>query len=224
MVIYLATNKINNKKYVGQTIRGLDERKSDHKRQAIKQNRRSHFHSAIRKHGFESFNFEVIDHAETRMELSEKEIYWISKYKTTNPKFGYNNTTGGEHYEHTELARKNISISGIGRKMPKHAIEEMRKRNTGKGNPFYGKHHKQDAIEKNRIAHVGKKLTKDHIEKCIHRGESNCRAVITEETARKIKIMLRDGVRNVDIQKTLNVSKSLLQGIKHNKTWAWVKI
>lgn len=57
MIIYLATNKVNEKKYVGMTTRTLQDRKWNHKTNANDQTRteNNHFSNAIRKYGWEAF-------------------------------------------------------------------------------------------------------------------------------------------------------------------------
>jgi len=93
-IIYKATNKINNHLYIGKTVRGLKERKYQHKHKALKYKLNFAFHSAIRKYGFENFEWLIIDTAESEKELNEKEIYWIAEYKKTNKV--YNMTIGGD--------------------------------------------------------------------------------------------------------------------------------
>jgi group I intron endonuclease len=90
MVIYLVTNKINGKQYVGQTIRPLSERWRDH----CRLDRDNYFHRAIHKYGKENFDIEVIDTAENEDELDRKEIDWIQKLNTMIPN-GYNLKSGG---------------------------------------------------------------------------------------------------------------------------------
>lgn len=90
MIVYLVTNKINGKQYVGQTIRSIEERWRDHCR--VKDD--NYFHRAIRKYGVNNFAVEVIDFAETTEELDEKEIFWIAKLNTLFPG-GYNLRDGG---------------------------------------------------------------------------------------------------------------------------------
>ena len=90
MVIYLITNKINGKRYVGQTIRPLSERWKDH----CRANDNNYFHNAIRKYGKENFELKIIDAATNGLELDAKEIYWINKLNTLFP-HGYNLKQGG---------------------------------------------------------------------------------------------------------------------------------
>lgn len=56
---------------------------------------------AIRKYGEENFYFEILDECEaedikklTKM-LNKRETYWIHFFNSTNPKFGYNMSIGG---------------------------------------------------------------------------------------------------------------------------------
>ena len=90
VVVYLVTNKINGKQYVGQTVRPVEERWKDHCR--VKDE--NYFHRAIRKYGADNFSVEVIDTATTPEELDEKEVYWIKKLNCLFPN-GYNLRDGG---------------------------------------------------------------------------------------------------------------------------------
>ncbi len=92
MVIYLLTNRLNGKQYVGQTRRPLEERLNEHQR-----NRRDALYvdRAIRKHGFNNFSVEIIEVCFTATELNYWEIFWIAELRTKFPN-GYNLTDGGE--------------------------------------------------------------------------------------------------------------------------------
>lgn len=94
-IIYKATNLINNKVYIGQTVQNLEERRRCHNYESIHYPKTS-FNRAIKKYGKDSFVWEVIDLADSPEELNEKEIYWISYYKSTNKEWGYNTTIGGK--------------------------------------------------------------------------------------------------------------------------------
>lgn len=94
MIIYRATNKINNKSYIGLTTRSLQERKLEHLRHYLSEN--TYFHRAIQKYGKDNFDWEVLDNsASTIQELKELETYYILKFNTLSPS-GYNMTNGGE--------------------------------------------------------------------------------------------------------------------------------
>ena len=89
--IYKITNKINNKVYIGKTIRSLDVRFKEHLRDsAIKD---SKLYRAIRKYGKENFSIELIEEVEEES-LSERERFWIKENDSYY--HGYNSTFGGE--------------------------------------------------------------------------------------------------------------------------------
>lgn len=92
--VYLVTNQINGKKYVGITIQGLDLRLRGHfsKAKVTKDNRK--FYNAIRKYGEENFRIERLDSASSYDELKEKEKRYIAELDTYNT--GYNSTLGGD--------------------------------------------------------------------------------------------------------------------------------
>ena len=92
MLIYKATNKINGKMYIGQTTKSLEDRITMHMRDTRCSN--FIFHKAIRKYGIQSFEWLIIDTADCKEILNEKEIYWISYLNTKVPN-GYNLSDGG---------------------------------------------------------------------------------------------------------------------------------
>lgn len=95
MIIYLCTNELNGKRYVGLTSISLNRRKSNHKTQAFTLNSQSKFHRALRKYGIDSFKWEVLDDKSlTVEELITKEIEYIERFDTY--KSGYNMTIGGD--------------------------------------------------------------------------------------------------------------------------------
>lgn len=74
-IIYRALNNDNGKVYIGQTIKTLETRKNVH---YSKYSNCPYFHNALMKYPKEVWNWDVIDYAENREELDEKEKYWIA--------------------------------------------------------------------------------------------------------------------------------------------------
>lgn len=109
MLIYLITNKINNKKYIGQTIKNLDERIIDYYREyQYRTDCERPIIRAMRKYGFDNFVFEIVeDNIESQDELDSKEIYYIDLYKTqVSHGIGYNlkfGGFGGKHAKETKI-------------------------------------------------------------------------------------------------------------------------
>jgi len=96
-LIYVITNLINGKQYIGQTIQGLDKRKKQHLKDAKALRYDVPLYRAIRKYGIEAFSWEIEDYAFSREELDQKEIFYIEQYGTLCSKHGYNCASGGSN-------------------------------------------------------------------------------------------------------------------------------
>lgn len=90
MWIYKITNIQNNKIYIGQSIRPIEDRFHRHINDALNNILDTHFARAIRKYGKDSFIIEKIDSANSQEELTQKEQYWIQYYNSVQE--GYNET------------------------------------------------------------------------------------------------------------------------------------
>lgn len=109
MIIYKATNLINQKLYIGQTTLTLEQRQKRHFSEALNPNKRNaYFHNAICKYGKENFIFEIIDTAISIDELNDKEQYWISYYNSTNKNIGYNLDSGGKNCFKSKSTKEKI--------------------------------------------------------------------------------------------------------------------
>lgn len=91
--IYKITNTLNNKVYIGQTIKPVEKRFNQHKNNYTKEYfSQLALYKAFRKYGVENFTFEEIEEVENDL-LDEREKYWISFYDSYYN--GYNSTIGG---------------------------------------------------------------------------------------------------------------------------------
>ena len=126
MWIYKITNIQNNKVYIGQTIRPIEQRFHRHLNDALNNVIDTHFARAIRKYGKENFVIEIIDSASNQQELTQKEQYWIKYYNSTET--GYNETDatskcGGNTYqsktpEEMNSIKEKLRQTKIGNKNP----------------------------------------------------------------------------------------------------------
>jgi group I intron endonuclease len=125
--IYCYTNKVNGKKYIGQSI-DLNRRhcKMDYRLSSM-------FSHAIEKYGLDNFDYEVLEYCSVD-NLDEREVYWISAYQTFPPSlgFGYNLTSGGGHYEVSDETKMKLSECRTGDK-------NWNFRNGGEKHPLFGK-------------------------------------------------------------------------------------
>ena len=139
--IYMITNKINEKKYIGQTINF--QRRC---RQHINKSNIA-IGKAIEKYGEQMFSFEIIEEC-CLDNLDEREIYWIDKYNTYNG-YGYNCHVGGnaQNGKHNPM----YGMSGednpfYGKNHTKETRKQMKKNHadmSGKNNPWYGHEYKE---------------------------------------------------------------------------------
>lgn len=109
MFIYLITNDVNDKAYVGLfSGRRLRQRWAVHKWDAMGASQIP-LHRAMRKHGIEKFHIVSVWSGHiTRENLARLEKYYISSFNTKSPN-GYNLTDGGDGsigFRHSEETRK----------------------------------------------------------------------------------------------------------------------
>ncbi len=114
--IYLIQNKINDKIYIGQTCKNVDERWKNHIKNArYSSSKNSAIHNSINKHG--KFNFTISEELklinETQHSLDLFEKYYIQKFKATSNKYGYNLTDGGSGGKHNQEIIEKIRQSNI---------------------------------------------------------------------------------------------------------------
>lgn len=120
--IYVITNDINNKQYVGKTNKNIEERFKEHIKDSKKeQYKKRPLYNAINKYGIEHFSIKQLEECNFA-ESSIKEIYWIGKLNTY--KNGYNATLGGDSknlYNYQEIAdlyeKNNISIAKLAKQI-----------------------------------------------------------------------------------------------------------
>lgn len=93
--IYVITNKVNNKQYVGKTIQSVKERFKEHKYRS-KYGTHNHLplYAAIAKYTIDNFTIEQKEEVEINL-LDDRESFWIKELNTLAPN-GYNLTLGGE--------------------------------------------------------------------------------------------------------------------------------
>lgn len=138
--VYLVTNKLNGKQYVGQTINPHLQR--GHGRI---------MRSAYAKHGFDSFTYEPICRGiDNRNTLNCIERFWIKVMDTIVPN-GYNIDMGGtEGSTWTEERRKQTSLARKGKKLnrPLGSKSGMK----GKKYPEAGKRKLSEIMKGNKYA------------------------------------------------------------------------
>ena len=137
MYIYIATNTVNKKQYVGQSIHHPKTKRIPRHKMALGKYAIS---NAIRKHGFESFTWEVLYYPYASQDaLNSIERDFITNLNTLSPN-GYNLDTGGNAGgKYTPEARSKISKGLTGKKLTPETRQKISKALTGEKHPNYGK-------------------------------------------------------------------------------------
>jgi|LakMenEpi03Aug12_release.lakeMendotaPanAssembly.Ray.scaffolds.fasta_scaffold276921_1 group I intron endonuclease len=113
MIIYLITNTVNGKKYVGQHCGTDDSRWKQHMAASLKLENPIPLYRAMRKYGLDKFTYEVLEEIPLNKGpkyLNEREIHWIKEIKSFINENGYNVTRGGQgvvsYYCSSERSKK----------------------------------------------------------------------------------------------------------------------
>ena len=201
--VYLHTNIINGKKYVGITCQEPNKRWKNRTGYNPRGKGKSKFYNAILKYGWNNFEHEIVASNLTREEANNFEHILIISLKTNNSEYGYNITDGGDGWtriKHTEKTKQKISES-----------------NKGKIAWNKGKLLTEEQKEKVRLSHLGKKCSTETKNKMsvAHKNKPNLhqrKKVLNEETKEVFDSLTQAAFAyNVSIQ-------AIYQAIKTNKT------
>lgn len=123
----MATNMVNGKQYVGQTINSLKQRKREHINASNKNKAKIYFHSAIRKYGKDKFGWEILHNNITNIDfLNRLEIFYIGYYNTFLGE-GYNLIVGGRNATPSKETRKKLSMLAKGKNNPNYGNKGIRR-------------------------------------------------------------------------------------------------
>lgn len=173
-IVYLATNRVNGKRYVGATGRSLATRRRHHhwEVRAGKDGCRK-FHRALRKHGFDAFDWSILETCDGMETAFVREAALIAEFRPE-----YNLAAGGRGSTGrvaTPEQRAHHSRMMKGRKVSPETIAKLVAANTGRkrtpeqrermgaarrGKPFSEEHRRALSV-----AHAGKKQSAEVIAK-----------------------------------------------------------
>lgn len=221
--IYMYENKLNGKKYIGQST-NIARRKREHRDWPSSYSR---FDMELRAIGEEQFNFVVLE--ECRVEqLDDREKYWISFYNTVEE--GYNLTPGGQSYRGIENPAARLTEEEV--KQIIILLEEHRLNNGEIAERFSVCRNTIDFINRCKTwCHLHdykhnirkENLAKEEFPHSSFAGENNPTAKITEEQARKIIELLKKSPASLaQISRDEGVSLNIIYDINRCRTWTYL--
>jgi group I intron endonuclease len=131
--IYMLKNKMNGKKYIGQTSQTIEERLKQHRK---KNNSCRRLCYAIQRYGWDNFEIEWYECPDE--DLNEHEEFAIEVIGTLSPN-GYNLTQGGSRGKDSDETKQKKRDSRLGKTHSKETKQKQSKTMTGEHNPMYGK-------------------------------------------------------------------------------------
>ena len=182
--IYLVTNNMNGKRYIGFTKKTLQERWKQHCYRAQANTKQKYaLHNAIVKYGQENFSVSLLETGTDEVcGLKERERFFI---ESLNPE--YNQTLGGDGVLMTSEIRTKIAKSQVGKKRSEETKQRMRlarkkqiiSEETKKKMSEAAKKRCSNPDERNRLAKMSS-----------HPGEKNGRfgKPVSKETREKLRI------------------------------------
>jgi group I intron endonuclease len=151
--VYLVTNLVNGKKYVGYTTRTVEKRWKEHLTLSARGGL-FYFHCALRKYGREGFRVETLEVVVgTQVDIQAAEVRHIAFQESLTPS-GYNLTAGGEGTHdfsvdalervaaaqrgrpRSEELRRRVSLALKGRPKPEGFGQKLSKAQKGKPRPW----------------------------------------------------------------------------------------
>ena len=151
--VYLISNNVNGKCYVGSSIH-LEQRRKEHfSRLANNKHANRHLQNSYNKYGREVFDFEILEEVEIndniKQTLLNREQFWIDNLK---PQYNILLVAGSTlGYRHTEDTKLKISKSTRGRKKSKEHAQHIREGQRGR---------KLSDEHKKKLSEAAKKRTK----------------------------------------------------------------
>lgn len=154
--VYIITNLINNKHYVGKATR-LKARLLSHKNDLINnRHTNSHLQNSFNEYGLDNFSFEPLDFYDVRF-ISSMENWWCNMLNTHDRNYGFNilpTNPDDERLFQSEETKVKISISNTGKKRDL----EHRKRLSEISSKQV---HTPERKERVRLKHLGSKRSEE---------------------------------------------------------------
>jgi len=172
--IYVITNVLDGKQYVGQTGKPISERMYEH---GSTWSYCTYMKNAIRKYGYDSFEIKEVATANSIDDANVLEKEWIESLGCRVPN-GYNLKAGGRRSAVHEETKLKISLANKGKKKPPRSAEHSRKISLW----HMGRKASEETKKRMSVTRTGKALSEEHKLK-ISRSEKG--RVVSKQTVDK---------------------------------------
>lgn len=151
--IYLLYNNINNKYYIGSSVNLSQRLGTYYYFSRLKDNR--YISKSINKYGHNNFSVVILEILNTNLNnnLLKKEQYYIELYKPLLNILLIAGKSSG--FKHTENTKRKISILNKGKEVSIETRKYLSELFKGESNPFKGKRHTNEFINKLKIYRIG---------------------------------------------------------------------
>lgn len=206
--IYTVTNSVNGKQYVGQTIGDVTKRFRAH----LSTSNCTYLHKSIQKYGKENFILSVVDCADDKESLNEREKYWAEKLNTYAPN-GYNlrEAGGSKGKSHPDSVKRMLETSS---KNKKPMSKENREKSAARMRELWlDSDYREKTIRNLKDKLTGRKIPAERVE----RGANKKRGRKQSEEVIEARI---DGYNSIKPNYKNKTSK--YKGVyfcKHHKKW-----
>lgn len=158
MIIYITTNMINGKMYIGKDVKNNPNYIGSG----------SVLKTAIKKYGRHNFKKVIIETCKTEDELKIREEYWLNFYDVGNNPMFYNlhnystgSPSGTRHPNYgrplSKITREKLRNANIGKVLSTETRNKMSSSRIGDKNPMFGKTHSIESKLKLRESNLGDK-------------------------------------------------------------------
>lgn len=215
IIIYIITNTINEKVYIGQTIKPIEKRFQEHcqkSSQCIK------IRNAIQKYGKENFSIKKIVSCYNRMSANTVETFWISVYDSVDN--GYNivkiaNSFGSINTgrKASEESKKKMSELRLGKPASEISKKKISLANTGK--PSHAKNKTWKMVDGKRT-YFDKSLNLKNTPSGWTHTEESKKKISDNNKGRKTRLGMKNSDEtNKKISNSLKGRDNKRTGIKH---------
>jgi group I intron endonuclease len=222
--IYEIHNKVNDKRYIGQSVHPRCRILRHIRELNRNEHLNKHLQCSWNKYGETNFEFNILEYC-NQDELDEKEDYYIIKYKTNHNDYGFN-------YRIDNKTNRGLKWSDERREKMKEAINQ---------NPWYHNHvvpletmqkaweanrqrvWTQEERERHSQILTGTKVTDTSKMQLAQRGEGNPSCKLLEGYVKEIILLLQNKYCTIDIiSRVYGVTEGNIRAIRDNRSWKYV--